>query len=256
METNSDSILDCLGADLDLLSKDDLRKLDDNGYLVVRNVIDAKWCNELRRRFDEIIEEEGERAAAEHHQEAGAPRLANLVNKGTVFEKVWSHPILLAACRYIFDGPFRISSLNGREPAKGGGMQPLHGDWKKPRPDYPKVHVVNSLWALDDLSAENGAPRIIPGTHLRPELPEDVLDNPMSPHPDEIIFAAPAGTVLIFDAHTWHGGCENRSGARRRLLHSYFTRRDDPQQQDQRKWITQETSRRLTPAQKWLLDVD
>lgn len=256
MSKDYEAYLDALGADTGLLTGQRKRELDENGFTIIPDLIDPPWVEKLRERFDELIAEEGERAAAEHHTEAGAPRLANLVNKGTVFEKVWCHPLLLAACRHIFDGPFKISSLNGREAAKGGGAQPLHGDWKKPRPDYPKVHVVNSLWVLDDVSAENGGPRIIPGTHRRPELPEDVIEDVMAPHPDEIIFEAKAGTVLIFNAHTWHGGTDNRTGARRRLLHSYFTARDDPQQQDQRTWILDETRRRLTPAQRWLLDVD
>ncbi len=38
----------------------------------------------------------------EHHQEATATRIANLVNKGVIWEKVWSHPLVLSACRYIF----------------------------------------------------------------------------------------------------------------------------------------------------------
>lgn len=88
-------------------------------------------------------------------------------------------------------------------------MQPLHGDWKKPRPDFPKVHLVNSIWALDDLCKENGAPRIIPGTHLRPELPEDVLEDTEATHPQEVYLECPAGSIMIFNAHTWHGGTIN-----------------------------------------------
>ena len=256
MSTKADGYLDALGADVSLLTKQQTDDLDEKGFIVIPELIDPLWIRKMQIRFDEIVEEEGENAAKEHHKEAGAPRLANLVNKGTVWEKVWSHPLLLAACRHIFDGEFKISSLNGREAIKGGGRQPLHGDWKKPRPDFPKVHVVNSLWALDDVSAENGGPRIIPGTHNRPELPDDVIEDPVAPHPEEIIWEAPAGSVLIFNAHTWHGGTENQNGARRRLLHSYFTARDDPQQQDQRKWILPATRSRLTPAQRWLLDAE
>lgn len=137
----------------------------------------------------------------EHHQEATATRIANLINKGVIWEKVWSHPLILSACRYIFNGDFKVSSLNAREALYNGGHQPLHADWKKPRPDFPKVHLVNTIWAIDDLSAANGAPRIIPGTHLRPELPEEVLADPEQAHPDEIVFAAPAGSVMIYNAH-------------------------------------------------------
>jgi ectoine hydroxylase-related dioxygenase (phytanoyl-CoA dioxygenase family) len=256
MEKTSDVYLDALGANTGLLSQQQKDELDNNGFTVIPDLIDRQWIVKLRERYDEIVSEEGENAAKEHHKEAGAPRLANLVNKGTVWEKVWSHPLLLSACRYIFEGEFKVSSLNGREAIMGGGRQPLHGDWKHARPDYPKVHVVNSLWALDDISPANGGPRIIPGTNSRPEIPEEFLDDVMGPHPDEIIWEASAGSVLIFNAHTWHGGTDNTNGARRRLLHGYFTAREDPPQQDQRKWITDDTLRRLTPAQKWLLDVD
>jgi len=256
MNDTASRFLNALGADIALLSDEQKSDLDEKGFIIIPDLIDSLWLRDLKFRFDEITEEEGDNAAREHHKETGAPRLANLVNKGVVWEKVWSHPLLLSACLHIFGGDFKVSSLNGREPIKGGGRQPLHGDWKKPRPDYPKVHVVNSLWALDDISPSNGAPRIIAGTHRRPELPEDVIDNVMAPHPDEIIWEAPAGSVLIFNAHTWHGGTDNNTGARRRLLHGYFTSRDDPQQQNQKKWITEATRSRLTPAQRWLLDID
>ena len=118
-------------------------------------------------------------------------------------------------------------------------------------PIFPKC-----IWAIDDLSAENGAPRIIPGTHLRPELPEEVLSDPELPHPDEVVFAAPAGSVMIYNAHTWHGGTCNTTGSRRRVLHGLYIDRQDSAQQDQRRWLKPETASRLTPAQKWLLDVE
>lgn len=256
MEKNSNYYLDALGANIDQLTDKQKLDLDNNGFILVEDVIDPFWIETLKTRFDEITKEEGENAAKEHHKETGAPRIANLINKGTVWEKVWSHPLLLSACRYLLGDDFKVSSLNGREAILGGGLQPIHGDWKNPRPDFPKVHVVNSLWVLDDVSAANGGPRIIPGTNNRPELPEDVLEDVMSPHPDEIILTAKAGSVLIFNAHTWHGGSNNMNGERRRLLHGYFTAREDPQQQDQQKWLTKATANRLTPAQKWLLDTE
>lgn len=254
MTHQSECYLDALGANIEL-PQQMMTELDTLGYTVVHHVIDPDWLARMRSRFDAIVEQEGDHLALEHHQEEAATRIANLVNKGTVWEKVWSHPLVLAACRHIFRGEFKLSSLNAREALQNGGHQPLHADWKKPRPDFPRIHLVNSIWAIDDLSAANGAPRIIPGTHLRAELPEDVLTDPGKPHPDEIIFECPAGSVMIYNAHAWHGGTTNRAGTRRRVLHGLYIDRDDPQQQDQRKWLTPATASRLTPAQKWLLDV-
>jgi ectoine hydroxylase-related dioxygenase (phytanoyl-CoA dioxygenase family) len=91
---------------------------------------------------------------------------------------------------------------------------------------------------------------------LIPGRPEDLLADPAAPHPDEIIAEVPAGSVVMINAHTWHGGTTNTSGARRRVLHAYYTAREHPQQQDQRRWLTPETNAWLSPAQRWLLDVE
>lgn len=255
MQDQAANWLDALGASVELSArmKDDLDTL---GYTVVEGVADAAWLAAMRERIDALVAEEGDNLAVEHHQEATATRIANLINKGVVWEKVWSHPLILSACRYVFQGEFKVSSLNAREALRDGGHQPLHADWKKPRSDFPKVHLVNTIWAIDDLSAANGAPRIVPATHQRRELPEEALADPNLPHPDEVIFAAPAGSVMIYNAHAWHGGTRNNEGSRRRVLHGLYIDRGDSAQQDQQRWLTKETASRLTPAQKWLLDVE
>jgi hypothetical protein len=40
------------------------------------------------------------------------------------------------------------------------------------------------------------------------------------------------------------------------VLHGLYIDRQDSAQQDQRRWLKPETASRLTPAQKWLLDVE
>ena len=103
--------LDALGANGEL-SATMKHELDTQGYTIVHGVADADWLAAMRERIDFLVEKEGENLAVEHHQEETATRVANLVNKGVVWEKVWSHPLILSACRYIFEGEFKISSLN------------------------------------------------------------------------------------------------------------------------------------------------
>jgi len=74
-------------------------------------------------------------------------------------------------------------------------------------------------------------------------------------YPGEVLLLAPAGTVVVFNSHLWHGGTLNRSSRPRRALHAYFTRRDNAQQLDQRKYVRPETLARLGPAACFLLDV-
>ncbi len=64
-----------------------------------------------------------------------------------------------------------------------------------------------------------------------------------------------AGTVVIFNSHLWHGGTQNLSDRPRRALHSYFTRRGNQQQLDQKKYIRPQTLTRLSPAALFILDV-
>ena len=184
MTQTAQQYLNALGADLELSEKMK-RELDTLGFTISKTSW-QDWLQEMRHTIDMLVEREGESLAIEHHQEEGVTRVANLINKGTVWEKVWAHPLALAACKHIFGGGFKISSLNAREAHPDCGHQPLHADWKKPRPDFPKVHLVNSIWAVDDLTRENGAPRIIPSTHLRKELPEELLDNVDGEHPDQV----------------------------------------------------------------------
>ena len=134
----------------------------------------------------------------------------------------------------------KLSSLNSRAALPGEGLQALHADWSGPVApgDY---QVCNSIWLLDDFTEHNGATRVVPGTHRSGSLPRDAMADPKAAHPHEQKLLAPAGTVVIFNSHVWHGGTLNSTDQPRRALHSYFCRRNQPQQLDQRAYIRPET---------------
>jgi ectoine hydroxylase-related dioxygenase (phytanoyl-CoA dioxygenase family) len=149
----------------------------------------------------------------------------------------------------------KLSSLNYRAAKPGAGEQKLHVDWHE-SVDPGDYKVCNTIWLLDDFSVANGATRVVPGTHLKGRLPQDLLTDPEAAHPDQLILEAPAGTVAIFNSHTWHGGTRNTTSDLRRAIHSYFCRRDQPQQVDQNRYIRPETRARLGLAALTLLDVE
>jgi ectoine hydroxylase-related dioxygenase (phytanoyl-CoA dioxygenase family) len=93
---------------------------------------------------------------------------------------------------------------------------------------------VNVVWMLDDFTAENGATRVVPGSHRRTEGPErDRV------YPDEELAIATAGTLLLFNTATWHGGGPNRTDKLRRGFHVHYCRswvkpqRDHPRSMDE-----------------------
>jgi ectoine hydroxylase-related dioxygenase (phytanoyl-CoA dioxygenase family) len=155
---------------------------------------------------------------------------------------------------HVLSGDFKLSSLNSRVALPGEGLQALHADWGAAvEPD--DYQVCNSIWLLSDFTAENGATRVIPGTHRSRQRPNDAITDTKATHPDEIQLIAPAGTVVIFNSHVWHGGTLNRTDAPRYALHSYFCRRHQPQQTNQREHLSAETVARFSEAARFILDV-
>ena len=251
-----------LGVKASTLTAEEKKFLDQHGYLNLGQLLSPDQLEQIRQRIDQLLQEEGERAGSElmdsphirHPKEAGADRLADLVNKGEAFDIFYTHPRVLAAMRHVLGEDFKLSSLNYRAAKPGQGLQKLHADWHEPveAGDYK---VCNSIWLLDDFSRANGATRIVPGSQLGGKLPQDALEDPWAPHPDEIVIEAPAGSVFIFNSHTWHGGTTNQTERYRRAIHSYFCRKDQPQQVDQKRYIRDSTRARLPEAALRILDV-
>lgn len=241
-----------LGVSAGLLSQNEQDFLDRNGYLNLGKLLSDQQLHAIRTRIQELLDLEGEKAGSElldspyirHPKESGADRLADLVNKGAEFDIFYTHPKVLAAISHVLGGDIKLSSLNYRAAKPGAGLQKLHVDWHEAVApgDYK---VCNSIWLLDDFYSENGATRVVPGSHLNSGLPQDVLEDPLAPHPQEVIIEAPAGSVVVFNSHTWHGGTINQTASPRRAIHSYFCRYDQPQQVDQKRYIRKETLERL-----------
>lgn len=225
-----------------MLTEEEIAFLDKNGYLPLGQLLSADEVAVINRRIEELMQAEGEQAGAElmeskyirHPKEEGADRLADLVNKGEVFDIFYTHPRMLAAIEAVLGTQFKLSSLNYRAAKPGKGLQKLHVDWKNTVVNG-QYKVCNTIWLLDDFLENNGATRLVPGTHKGSALPDEALADPFEKHPDEILIQAPAGSVFIFNSHVWHGGTTNHTQKDRRSIHSYFCAFDQPQQIDQRK---------------------
>src|SRR4051812_16112942 len=202
---NIDQALQTLSVRGDTLTAEEKDRLDRDGFLPLPNILTPEQVKRFGARLDELVQLEGENAGKEVHQEAGTDRLSNLVNKDPMFEICFTHPRVLAAIHHVLGGEFKLSSINSRAALPGQGLQALHADWRgavEPG-DY---YVCNSIWLLDDFTEENGATRVVPGSHRSRQVPNQAMQDPKTTHPDEIKLLAPAGTVVIFNSHTWHGG--------------------------------------------------
>jgi ectoine hydroxylase-related dioxygenase (phytanoyl-CoA dioxygenase family) len=231
----------------------DRRQLDEHGYLVLPGLMPPELLERVRARVEELFAEEGDRAGSEFKTEPGARRLANLVNKGRVFEELILTPAVLEAMAHVLGERFKLSSLNVRSADPFSPCdQPLHAD-SAAIADERGYWVCNSVWMLDDFTPENGATRMVPGSHRWSRLPPPEM---YEAHPEQQLVTGKAGDVVIMNAHMWHGGTANRTARPRRAMHVYYTRWDKPQQQWQRQWLSESVQARLSREARRILALD
>jgi ectoine hydroxylase-related dioxygenase (phytanoyl-CoA dioxygenase family) len=232
------------------------RALDERGYLVLEGLMDEGLLARCRARVEELFEREGDKAGVEFKQEPQSQRLANLVDKDEIFERIIETPRLLECMEHVLGPRFKLSSFNVRSADPGnGGAQPLHSD-SGAVADELGYWVCNSVWMLDDFTAANGATRMIPGSHRWGMTPQQAQVDVDAPHPREVLLTGRAGTVVVMNAHMWHGGTANRTAAPRGAMHVYYTRWDKPQQQYQKRLLRPETQAHLTAGARRLLALD
>src|SRR5690242_19591285 len=229
------------------------RRLRDDGFAIFPGLISEEEVADYRQREEELFAIEGERSGSEFKQEPGTRRLANCVDKGEIFEKAIENPVVLECVQAVLGADFKLSSFNVRSanPQSNCG-QPLHAD-SGAIADERGYWVCNSVWMLDDFTAENGATRMLPGSHRWRRVPPVESYDSL---PGEELVLGKAGTVVIMNAHMWHGATANRTQAPRRAMHVYYTRADKPQQQYQKKLLSAEVVRQLSPEARRILALD
>ena len=145
-------------------------------------------------------------------------RFAGLFAKAPSTAALALHPTVLEVMSRTLKGPdpenprcdaieLNLTQAIGIEP--GEPAQFLHRDdelWNFPH-DFELM--VNALWTLDEFTADNGATRVIPGSHLWPRERE--------PQPGEAVsITAPEGSAILWLGSLLHAGGANRTDAIRR----------------------------------------
>ncbi len=124
-------------------------------------------------------------------------------------EELLCHPTLLGVCDEVLlpsCARYQLNLAHVLDRGPGAEAQLLHRDqlvWVHVPKPHPELQVA-SVVALVDFSEENGATRLIPGSHRWP------LER--APEESEAVAAEmPAGSAVIYLGSTVHGGGANRS---------------------------------------------
>jgi len=78
--------------------------------------------------------------------------------------------------------------------------------------------MLNMLVLVDDFTIENGATKVVPGSHLIKERPSDEY---LEQHTVRIVGSA--GAIVLFDSNLWHSAAPNTTNGQRMALTLTFT---------------------------------
>lgn len=201
--------------------------LEADGAVILDDFLEADVLDRFNAEIDARLEKEIEGKAVlspaiQWFMGARTRHMTAVAAKSRVFaEEVLVHPRLLAVCDEILlpsCAAYRLNIAHVLDRGPGSEQQLLHRDelvWVHLPDPHPEVQVA-SMIALEDFTAENGATRLVPGSHR--------WDKKRQPEANEISVAEmPAGSAVVYLGSTIHGGGPNSSRDRRRRgMHMSF----------------------------------
>ena len=213
----------------------DLEHLKTQGYAILDNVLDANALERMRLALDEINAQT--RLGKYQFEGYQTHRAYGVVGKTRTFDELVTNRRVLALVEGYFGEAPQLSASMGITIYEGQAAQPLHQDsgyYPLPWP-HPPLEV-NSIWAFDDFREDNGATRLVPGSHLSA--------TEVQPETEPLIAEMKAGSVLVYDGALWHGGGTSTAvGARRRCVNNLFTRQ----------WLRQQDNLYITLSEEQVL---
>lgn len=186
------------------------------GFVVLFSALSRKEAARMQTAYDAAC---AQAAPEDVRVGRASTRVTDFVNRGPTFDWIYAWPPALDAAARVVGGPFRLSAFHARTLHPGASAQELHEDVPRTSDAWPMLGLI---LMVDEFRSDNGATRFVAGSHRWTEPPENVLADRAVPYPGEALACGAAGSVLLFDASTWHGHTANLSVAGRRSLQATF----------------------------------
>ncbi len=261
------------------ISKEQIKFFENNGFLILERSHDF-WNSHnvdleyIKSKCDSLIIEEGDLAGQDgklkigkQFGEKGANRLKNLLAKGDCFRKLIAIPDILYLPFFLLGENFKLSSIDMREPIKNTGYQGLHLDWKQRKNKDENFFQCTAFILLDDVNENNGAIRVIPRSHKELVNIKSVSDNQdkrtkednntlnMYDKKYSTLLTGKFGDIILLNVNTFHGGTNNISGERRRLIHLNYRHTSLPLNIDQYEFIPKNLHKNFNDFEKYLISL-
>ena len=202
MEATSTSVV--FDAESPGLAEGVTQAVNAEGYAMVTGLLDPARCQALVDEIDRVEKEHEIDFGKNDFEGFQTRRIFNLIQRGPRFRELVVDDTMLQIIESILGVDFLLSGTTSMHLGPGETPQLLHADdgmITLPRPHVPTL--VTTLWALTEFRDDNGATRLVPRSHLRPEMPRP------GEHHETIAAEMPPGSALILHGSTWHGGGQN-----------------------------------------------
>jgi len=203
-----------------------------DGVAVVDNLVPRAFMERARKELAPFTE----RTAHGTDPFAGfrTKRTGGLVGRSAACRELVMNPLVLGAVKQVLAdaSSFQLHLTQVIAIGPGEPAQAVHRDqWGFDFFPWPKGYEVqcNTIWAMTDFTEENGATRVIPGSHLHADRLE-YKESDTEPAEME------QGSVVFYSGALYHGGGGNRSTAPRMGINLTYAR----------SWLRQEENQYLS----------
>lgn len=183
--------------------------LAEHGLCLVGGVLGADELAEVRRRLyaaadDDLASGARQPFVMDDPADRSNVRVWNLLNRGWCFVRLAEHPAALHLLRGLLGWPLQLSNISANITGPGGGRMVMHADQLYMPQPWSGPQGANVVWMADDFTAENGATRVVPGSHRHQRTP-----GPVDQTAPTVPLEAPAGTMCVMDGRVWHHTGDN-----------------------------------------------
>jgi len=193
----------------DKTREEHIARVRHDGYTIVERAIEPALIDALTASLDRLERELDAKPSSNGFEGRNTVRIYNLLAHSAPWDLVPVHENVLPIVEGVLDRGCLVSSLSSIAIDPGEIAQPIHADDMLIPLDKPHRSIVcNSMWALTDFTDANGATRLVPESHLKPN---PVYGGEYQTVPAEM----QKGSVLIWDGSLWHGGGANKTDKRR-----------------------------------------
>ena len=218
------------------------------GFSIIEDAVAPELVAALAADLERLERELAVTPARNVFEGSRTVRIYNLLVHGRLYESIPVHENVLPVVESVLDGGCLVSSLSSISICPGETAQPIHADDQLiplAKPHAPTV--CNTMWALTDFTEDNGATRVIPGSHVRDHSP--TFGAPY----DSIAAQMRPGSVLVWHGSLWHGGGANRTDRRRVGIAMNYCAGYIRQQENQQLGIPREIARGFSPRLRELV---